>query len=179
MPKPLSQISWGLLFLGGVLSSCQSSGSFSRSIPSQGEPSPIVSGELDSSEIKTLEESVHQKINQYRQSRNLPSLTWDAKITQVSRVHSQAMASGKVPVSHQGFDQRVKEISQSLPYRGAAENVAYNQGYSDPGEQAFQGWLESPGHLKNIEGDFDLTGIGIAKNSQDEYYFTQIFIKRR
>jgi len=179
MPKRLRQMSLGLLFLTSVLSSCQSSGDFSKSIPSEREPSPTVSSESDSGDLKTLERSVYQKINQYRQSRNLPPLAWDAKITQISRVHSEAMASGQVPVSHQGFDKRVKEIGQSLPYRGAAENVAYNQGYPDPGQQAVQGWLDSPGHLKNIEGDFDLTGIGITKNAQNEYYFTQIFIKRR
>jgi uncharacterized protein YkwD len=26
-------------------------------------------------------------------------------------------------------------------------------------------------------GDFNLTGIGVAKNRAGEYYFTQIFIK--
>jgi len=42
-----------------------------------------------------------------------------------------------------------------------------------------QGWLKSPGHRKNIKGDFDVTGIGVSKNAQGDYYFTQIFIKRQ
>jgi uncharacterized protein YkwD len=57
--------------------------------------------------------------------------------------------------------------------------VAYNQGYSKPDEQAVEGWIKSSGHRKNMEGDFDLTGIGITKNAKSEYYFTQIFIKSR
>jgi uncharacterized protein YkwD len=28
-------------------------------------------------------------------------------------------------------------------------------------------------------GAYDLTGIGIAKNAKGEYYYSQIFIKRR
>jgi uncharacterized protein YkwD len=30
-----------------------------------------------------------------------------------------------------------------------------------------------------MEGNFDLTGIGVSKNAKGEYYLTQIFIKRR
>jgi uncharacterized protein YkwD len=28
-------------------------------------------------------------------------------------------------------------------------------------------------------GNYDLTGIGVASNSQGEYYFTQIFVLKR
>lgn len=133
----------------------------------------------NTSSFAALEQSVHNQINQYRKSRNLPPLTLDARISAQSRLHSQAMASGKVPFSHDGFDQRVQVIRQSISYRSAAENVAYNQGYSDPDKQAVQGWLKSSGHHKNIVGQYDLTGIGIAKNAKGEYYLTQIFIKRR
>jgi uncharacterized protein YkwD len=138
-----------------------------------------VSQSSNSLTFATLEQSVHQQINQYRKSRNLPPLTLDARITEQARIHSEAMASGRVPFSHDGFDNRVKAIAKSIPYRSAAENVAYNQGYSKPDEQAVEGWLKSPGHLKNIVGDFDLTGIAVSKNAKGEYYFTQIFIKRR
>ncbi len=89
------------------------------------------------------------------------------------------MAGGRVPFSHQGFKQRVKVISRMIPYHSAAENVAYNQGYGDPDREAVQGWLKSTEHRINIEGQYDLTGIGIAKNAVGEYYFTQIFIRRR
>lgn len=60
-----------------------------------------------------------------------------------------------------------------------AENVTYNQGFSDPVTQAVDGWLKSTGHRQNIEGNFTLTGIGLAKNSSNEYYFTQIFVLER
>lgn len=127
----------------------------------------------------TLEEYTHQLINQYRKSQNLPPLTLDARISKEARAHSQAMANGEVPFSHNGFEQRVKAIGKSISYGAAAENVAYNQGFSDPAKQAVEGWLKSPGHLKNIQGQYDLTGMGVAKNAKGEYYLTQIFIKRR
>ena len=40
-------------------------------------------------------------------------------------------------------------------------------------------WLNSPGHRKNIEGDFTHIGIGVVKNDAGVYYFTQIFLKKR
>jgi uncharacterized protein YkwD len=41
--------------------------------------------------------------------------------------------------------------------------------------EVVDGWLKSPGHKRNIEGDFTLTGIGIASDKQGNIYFTQIF----
>lgn len=132
-----------------------------------------------SSSFAALEQSIHQQINQYRRSRDLPPLTRDARINAQATAHSQAMASGKVSFSHDGFDQRVQAIRRNIPDRAAAENVAFNQGYPQPDVQAVEGWIKSPGHRVNIEGQYNLTGIGIARNSQGEYYFTQIFIRSR
>ena len=127
--------------------------------------------------IATLEQAVLQQINQYRSQKQLSPLTLDNTISQQARLHSQTMASSGV-LSHQGFNQRVEAIAQSISYRAAAENVAFNQGYRDPVKQAVQGWISSPGHRRNIEGQYDLTGIGVAQNEQGEYYFTQVFIRR-
>lgn len=131
------------------------------------------------SSIPSLEQAVLTQINEYRASRKLPPLSLETSISIQARAHSQAMASGRTPFSHNGFQQRVQAIARTIPYSSAAENVAYNQGYSDPARQAVQGWLKSTGHRQNIEGAFDLTGIGIAQNAKGEYYFTQIFIRRR
>jgi uncharacterized protein YkwD len=104
-------------------------------------------------------------------------LTLNANITQQARIHSQNMANGKVPFSHEGFGQRVTAVP--LLYNEASENLAFNQGYSNPASEAITGWLSSPGHLKNIQGDYDLTGIGVATNRRGEVYLTQIFIRTR
>lgn len=123
--------------------------------------------------------AIHEQINQYRREQNLPPLSLDATISEQAKQHSQNMARGDTPFSHQGFDSRAKTISQTLPYRRVSENVALNSGHRDPARIAVEGWLNSPGHRQNIEGDFALTGIGVARNSQGEYYFTQIFVQPR
>ncbi|WP_306296895.1 CAP domain-containing protein [Nostoc sp. TCL26-01] len=126
--------------------------------------------------IANVEASVFQQINQFRTSQGLPALTRNASIDNQARIHSQNMASGTVPFGHYNFAQRVQAIA--IPYQAAAENVATNRGYSDPATQAVQGWLRSSGHLNNIKGNYNLTGIGVAVNSKGEVYLTQIFIRK-
>ncbi len=169
MSKALVLISLGLLT---ILPNCVQSIS-ARSLPQDSMNTNVA---LTSS-LADLEKAVNQQINQYRASKKLPPLSVDPRITQQARIHSQNMASGKVKFSHDGFEGRVKAIS--IPYQSVAENVAYNQGYSDPVRNAVEGWIKSEGHRKNMEGQFNLTGIGIAKNAKGEYYFTQIFVRSR
>ena len=130
------------------------------------------SSSIDS--LSAVEQSIYQQINQYRQSLNLPPLKLDARITEQARQHSDAMANG-TPLGHEGFEQRVKAIG--IPYSRVAENVAFNQGYSDPATQAVQGWIDSSGHRHNIKGQFSWTGVGVSQ-SEGKYYFTQIFLER-
>lgn len=131
------------------------------------------------SSLDSLEQAFYSQINQYRTNHGLPALTLDSRISEQARTHSQNMASGAVPFSHNGFTDRVQAIAKVIPYSAAAENVAYNQGYRDPVSQAVKGLLNSPGHLANIEGKYNLTGVGVAKNANGAYYFTQIFIRSR
>jgi len=152
--------------------------SLTSSIPAQPSRASVNLAARTDSTTQALEQAVHRQINQYRVSKGLSALTIADSLTQQARLHSQDMAAGKVPFSHQGFDRRVKEIAKSIPYRGAAENIAYNMGYGDPTTQAVEGWLKSPGHLKNIRGAYGLTGVGVSRNAKGEIYFTQIFIRK-
>ncbi|MBE9206388.1 CAP domain-containing protein [Nostoc sp. LEGE 06077] len=127
----------------------------------------------------TLESQVFSQINQYRASLGLPALARNSTIDNQARIHSQNMANGQVAFGHDGFGARIQAIAVTIPYRAAAENVAYNQGYRDPATQAVQGWLRSSGHLANIKGNYNLTGVGVAVNSRGAVYFTQIFILKR
>lgn len=137
---------------------------------------PIAWGQAS---LASLEQAIHDQVNQYRFSQNLPPLQLDERISREARLHSQQMASGVVPFSHQGFEQRVEAIAASIPYRSAGENLAYNLGYQDPVTAAVEGWIESPSHQENMVGDFNLTGVGIAQNQEGRYYFTQIFLLTR
>jgi uncharacterized protein YkwD len=163
----------GLFFLGG----CQvlSNEEFNTLIPQHSVP-VIAANEVNLDELK---QSVFQKVNEYRVSQNISPLKLDPVISQPSEQHSQNMATGKVTFSHAGSEQRFDQISNQIAYQKIAENVGYNSGYSNPAEQVVEGWIKSDGHRKNMLGDYNLTGIGVAKNPEGEYYFTQIFVKSR
>lgn len=126
-----------------------------------------------------IEQAILSEINQHRIEQGLGSLELDLFISEVAREHSRNMASSSVAFGHSGFNQRVQAITVQVPYAAIAENVAYSQGYRDVANQAVEGWLNSSRHRQNIEGDYGLTGIGVATNAQGEYYLTQIFARSR
>ncbi len=128
-------------------------------------------------EIAVLENEVYFRVNQYRQSRNLPPLKRDSRIDAAARKHSENMANKIVSFSHDGFEERV--YSTKIKFRSAAENIAYSWNIPSPATEAVRGWINSPSHHKNMIGNFNLTGVGVAKNARGEYYFTQIFILTR
>jgi uncharacterized protein YkwD len=136
------------------------------------------SSPTDRASFSEFVQTIHQKVNAYRVSHGLQSLTLHPLISKLASEHSQAMARGEVPLSHGGFEKRAQRLKKELSYRTVAENVGVNQGYADPARQVVEGWLQSEEHLKNIQGDFELTGIGVAKDERGKYYFTQIFLKR-
>ena len=127
--------------------------------------------------MNSLELTTHNLVNRYRQSHNLPPLIADPAISAQAKAHSEEMArSGNM--SHDGFNQRADSVSKTIVYRSAAENVAFNAGHGQPELVAVKGWIASPGHQRNMRGQYDLTGIGVAQNAKGEYYFTQIFIRK-
>jgi uncharacterized protein YkwD len=114
-------------------------------------------------------------VNEFRRSKGLPALQANSFISSVALGHSRDMLTGKSPFGHDGFRQRIDRISGKLgKLHVAAENVA-----SGPmgAREVVDGWLHSPGHRRNIMGDFRLTGIGVAEKANGMIYFTQIFVR--
>ena len=114
-------------------------------------------------------------VNQHRRAMGLRPLEANSYISSIALGHSRDMLLGRSPFGHEGFRARIDEIRGHLgTVHVAAENVA-----SGPmsAREVVDGWLHSPGHRRNIEGDFRLTGIGLAGGRDGMIYFTQIFIK--
>ena len=125
-------------------------------------------------EYLQLENQVFELVNQHRQEKGLQALKPNSLIVEQARSHSIRMASGAVEFGHDGFTDRFNAIKEKLNATSGGENVAY--GYTTP-QAVVTGWLNSSGHKANIEGNYTLSGIGIAKSKEGNYYYTQIFIK--
>lgn len=118
------------------------------------------------------EAEVHRLINLHRTGIGLIALEWNDIIANECRQHSQNMANAHT-INHDGFNERINKIGETISWSWAGENVAYN--YS--AQSVVTAWLNSPGHKSNIESNSNLTGIGVAFDEDSVMYFTQIFIK--
>lgn len=131
----------------------------------------------DSSAIGgSMEEQILYYTNKFRHSKSLPPLQLEESISREARSHSRDMANGRTGFGHQGFDERVDHVTKKLGrVASAAENVAY--GNLDA-ESVVKGWIKSPGHRKNMLGNYNLIGIGAARGKGNITFFTQVFIKK-
>ena len=130
-----------------------------------------------SAELNRLEHKLHQLVNQHRKSIGLLPFKLNHVISARAREHSQAMAEQRRSSGHIGRKQRTSASEDSSPHTVISENIAYYQGKSVSMEIILQFWLKSERHRNNINGTGKITGIGIAKTSNDSYFITQLFCK--
>ena len=129
---------------------------------------------------RSLERDVTRLVNKHRATRHLKVLAYDTALASIALAHSVAMARGRVPLGHDGFSARADQVQRFLEFSEIAENVALNDyPRARTVNVAIDGWLRSPHHRENIEGAFNVTGVGIARASNGTYYYTQIFVARR
>ncbi|MBL7479894.1 CAP domain-containing protein [Legionella bononiensis] len=122
-----------------------------------------------------IQNAILYYINEYRHQHGLSPLKMDNRIVKEAKQHSLDMANHKMPFGHKYFKSRIDRLhSQIKDSNAGAENVAFN--YKDA-QDVVKNWLRSPGHKQNIDGNYNLTGIGIARDKNGKIYFTQIFLK--
>jgi uncharacterized protein YkwD len=133
-----------------------------------------------SSEMRDLERQVARLVNEHRATRRLSRLTYDTAVAAIARTHSVAMAQRRVPLGHDGFEERAAAVGLVRQFTKIAENVALNDyAVARTATVALQGWLRSAHHLENIEGRFDVTGVGVVRAEDGTFYYTQLFVARR
>ncbi len=125
--------------------------------------------------ISVFEQRVFDLTNVERVNNNLPPFTWNDSVAVVARAHS-------VDMMNRGFFAHVNPdgitLGQRLRIGGvkygyAAENIA--RGYGTP-ERFVQGWMESPGHRKNIlNPSLKKLGVGVSEAGPSNVFATQDF----
>ncbi|MCM0148899.1 CAP domain-containing protein [Photobacterium galatheae] len=104
-------------------------------------------------------------------------LTWDYALEQAAFVHSSNMSNYDF-FNHTGLDGSTpssRVSAQGYSWRTVGENIAAGQ---KSVSSVMQGWLDSPGHCKNImNGSFTQMGAASVTNSGSTYgiYWTQVF----
>ncbi|MEL6133180.1 MAG: CAP domain-containing protein [Bacteroidota bacterium] len=129
-------------------------------------------------DTSTIEREVLKRTNAYRKSIRVNKLKRDERLDRIARKHAVDMAFGRRPFSHEGFKGRLKAAGKGLdrPYH-FAENLytcTYSSGFV--AEIATRSWIKSPGHHRNLKGNFEYTGIGVAKARNGDHYVVQVFL---
>lgn len=128
-------------------------------------------------DLSTMNQQILALVNKHRKAMGKGEFGMIDIASAQAAQHSRDMMNGSTPFGHEGFEQRVSVIKNAIGFiNAAAENVAYGQLSA---EGVVDGWLHSPGHKKNIEGDYNLTGIGVTQNKDGVIYFTQIFVLKK
>ena len=138
-----------------------------------------VTDEAGGSELsRHLERQTFDLINAYRLREGFPRLAWNHAIAEMARHHSHDMATGEVDFGHEGFGDRMKALrGMFVAMRAGGENVFESDDTKEVAQFAVSNWLKSPPHLHNIRGDFNYSGLGLWRNKNGVYFFTQIFVK--
>ncbi len=127
--------------------------------------------------LEALATKSYAGVERERSKQRLAPLQRNETLDRIAREHSRRMASGRVPFGHKGSEDRADQVRTGRAISTVAENVAKLKGYPDPASNVVRGWVESRGHRRNILGDYDLSGMGVARSRDGTLYFTQLFAK--
>lgn len=116
--------------------------------------------------VETARDLIFTKTNEARAGQGLPPLTLSASLTQISQGCSERQAAAS-KMAH-CLDYASKYVDGWVY---AAENVAMGYDYT----AVVEGWMNSPGHRRNILSSATHIGIGVAYSSNGSPYYTQNF----
>lgn len=130
----------------------------------------------------SIERRAFEMTNRVRLQNGFTRLSWDPELCRIARLHSERMAQEGF-FSHQtpeGQNLRARLRASGISsFRAIGENIAYNQGYEDPGGFAVERWMVSPGHRANIlSRDFESSAVGVYVSADGAVFLTQAFISR-
>jgi uncharacterized protein YkwD len=133
-------------------------------------------------EASDIERRAFEQTNLVRVQHGLPALAWDADICRMARTHSESMSRLNY-FSHDtpdGLHLRDRARVAGIPtFTVLGENIAYNQGYEDPGAFAVERWMASEKHRANIlSTEFRAMAIGTYVAPDGSVFLTQTFITR-
>jgi uncharacterized protein YkwD len=132
-------------------------------------------------EATTPEQRAFRTTNELRLRNGLAPLEWDAELCIIARRHSRNMSvlgffSHETP---EGLRLRDRVRLAGIRYRVIAENIAYNQGFEDPGAFAVERWTISAGHRANLlSTEFRASAVGTFIAPDGTVFLTQLFILR-
>lgn len=140
----------------------------------QDNPRKPPSEPISPEELEDLRTRIVEAHNRIRTEAKLKKFTISPKLTAAAQAHAEDMAARR-KMSHTGGDgssssERVK--ARGYRYFRTGENVA--AGYFSV-ERVMKGWMDSPGHKRNILGGYSEIGVGCAVDEDGKRYWCVTF----
>lgn len=110
-------------------------------------------------------EGILQRINEARAAQGLGGFKKARDLELAARKHAEHMAEEGF-LDHRGFADRVPQH-----YAIASENIARHSRGIATAEFFVEGWLDSPGHRKNIMGPFTHIGIAVVPDTAGRWVY--------
>jgi uncharacterized protein YkwD len=133
-------------------------------------------------DLDRVEQWIVEQTNQLRRSHDLLPTAENLRLQVAARGFARFMArSGQY--GHEADGRQPVQRTRAAGYDECqvAENIAFQYSSAGFGTQAlaegfFDGWLNSPGHRRNmLNGDVTETAVAIARSERGRYYAVQLF----
>jgi uncharacterized protein YkwD len=127
-------------------------------------------------DLAALVAEVIEEHNRIRAEAGLNALKPNAELEAAAKAHADDMAA-RAKMSHIGADgssPKDRIDRTGYQYQTVAENVAYGQRKA---QVVMDMWMDSPGHKKNIVGDFSEVGVACAVDKEGLIYYSAEFGK--
>ncbi|KAI9472742.1 CAP domain-containing protein [Coemansia mojavensis] len=137
--------------------------------PTSPEPTPT---RISHPTIDDWKQQMLYKLNEIRAQVGKPALSLDNRMNSLAEAHSKYQNSiSKMTHSDPSGTLGQRSTRLGIKWSRVAENVA--MGYTSVSD-VMDGWEKSPGHYKNMIGDYHIVGFGRSGN-----YWTQAFAKEQ
>ncbi|WP_158633666.1 CAP domain-containing protein [Tautonia sociabilis] len=115
-----------------------------------------------------------ERHNAIRTARGLPPLSWSPTLADAAREHSSGLVSlGRLRhKGHDGSSPADRVERRGYAFRSVGENIASGQ---ETVEEVMEGWMNSPGHRRNILGDFEELGASRREDEGGRPYWCVVF----
>jgi uncharacterized protein YkwD len=96
-------------------------------------------------------------------------------MSQVAVEHARSMARAG-DIDHRGFERRWRQLRDTAGLVRLAENLSLGQDRDgDAAIRVLRSWLDSPQHRGNVEGAYQLVGVGVARDDREALYVVMLF----
>lgn len=125
--------------------------------------------------MDSLAQDAFTAVNGYRAAHGLAALAWDDSVCAAAKVRAAEIVTN---YSHNRPDASgfyTALLEQGIPYKAAAENIAYGNHLYTTGAGVALGWYESEGHRNNmLNGRYTKAAVACYYNN-GMYYWANLF----